>query len=87
MSRVWWWDYSSEDLENMEYSFISIPPRPTQTRIVSTYEKKVKFATLFEGNQKTPFSIATTARFWGERNSFPWIAPLYPRYVPYIADC
>ena len=31
-----------------------------------------------EGDQKVPFSIATTPRCRGGRYSFPWIAPLYP---------
>ena len=48
---------------------------------------KVELATVVEGDQKAPFSIATTPRCWGGRYSFPWIAPLYPRYVSYIAEC
>ena len=44
-------------------------------------------ANVVEGNQKAPFSIATTPRCRGRYYSFPWIAPLYPRYVPYIAEC
>ena len=39
---------------------------------------KVKLAAVVEGNQKAPFSIATTSRCSGGRNSFPWIALLYP---------
>ena len=49
--------------------------------------KYVKLASVVEGDQKAPFSIATTLRCKGGRYSFPWIAPLYPRYVPYIAEC
>ena len=37
---------------------------------------KVKSATGIEGDQKAPFSIATTPRCRRERYSFPWIAPL-----------
>ena len=48
---------------------------------------KVKLATVVEGNQKASFLIATTPRYGGGHNSFPWIVPLYPRYVPYIAEC
>ena len=48
---------------------------------------KVKLATVIEGNQKAPFSIATTQRCKGGHYSFPRIAPLYPWYVPYIAEC
>ena len=45
-----------------------------------------KLATVVEGYQKAPFPIATTPkRRWGH-NSFPLIAPLYPWYVPYIAE-
>ena len=31
---------------------------------------------IVEGNLKVPFSIVTTPRCWGGRNSFPWIAAL-----------
>ena len=44
-----------------------------------------KLATVVEGDQKAPFSIATALRCVGGRYSFPWIAPLYFWYVPYIA--
>ena len=37
-----------------------------------------KLATVVEGNQKVPFSVATAQRCRGGRYSFPWIAPLYP---------
>ena len=50
-----------------------------------TYE--VLLVTIVKGDQKAPFSIATTLRCRGECYSFPWIAPLYPRYIPYIAEC
>ena len=39
------------------------------------------------GNLKAPFSIATTPKYRGGHYSFPRITPLYPRYVPYIAEC
>ena len=39
---------------------------------------KVKLVTVVEGDQKAPFSIATTPRCKGGRYSFPRIAPLYP---------
>ena len=42
-------------------------------------------ATVVEGNQKAPFSIASTLRCKGGRYSFSWISPFYPWYVPYIA--
>ena len=48
---------------------------------------KVKLATVIEGDQKAPFSIATTPRCRGGRYSFPWIATLYSWYVPNIAEC
>ena len=31
---------------------------------------------IVESDPKTPYSIATTSRFWGEHYFFPWIAPL-----------
>ena len=40
-----------------------------------------------EGDQKPPFVIAATPMSKGGRYSFPWIAPLYPWYIPYIAEC
>ena len=40
-------------------------------------------ATLVEGNPMIGFSIATTPRCKGGRNSIPWIVPLYPRSLPY----
>ena len=43
--------------------------------------------TIVEGDQKAPFSIATTTRCRGERYFFLWIAPLYPWYIPNIAEC
>ena len=46
-----------------------------------------KLATVVESDQKDPFSIATTPRCRGGRYSFPWIAPLHPWYVAYIAEC
>ena len=49
--------------------------------------KKVNLATVVEGDKKAPFSIATTPKCREGRYSFPWIAPLYPWYVPYIAEC
>ena len=48
---------------------------------------KVKLVTLIEGDLKAPFSIATTPKCRGELYSFPRIAPLYPWYVPYNAEC
>ena len=45
---------------------------------VWVYIKKIKLATLVDGDPKAPFSIATAPRCRGECYSFPWIAPLYP---------
>ena len=39
---------------------------------------KVRLATLVEGDQKAPFSIATIPRYMGRRYSIPWSAPFYP---------
>ena len=46
----------------------------------------IKLATLVEGNTKAPFSIATTPRCRGGRYSIPWIAPVYPWSLHYIAE-
>ena len=45
-----------------------------------------KLVTVVEGDPKDPFSIASTQRSKGGRNSFPWIAPLYTSSVPYNAE-
>ena len=42
-----------------------------------SYEHRVKLATLVKGDMKVPFSIATTLRCRGGRNSISWIDPLY----------
>ena len=39
------------------------------------------------GDLKAPYLIATTPRCMGGCYSFPWIVPLYPRYIPYNAEC
>ena len=49
--------------------------------------KSKKLATVVEGDEKAPFLLATTPRCRGGRYSFPWIAPLYPWYIPYITEC
>ena len=46
-----------------------------------------KLVTVVEGEQKSPFSIATTPRCSGGSYSFPRIVPLYPWCLPYIAAC
>ena len=43
--------------------------------------------TLIEGDQKAPFSIATTPGCRGGRYSFPRIKPLYPLSEPYNTEC
>ena len=48
----------------------------THTHIYIYIYIKVKLATVVEGYQNAPFSIATTPRYRGGRYSFPWIAPL-----------
>ena len=58
-----------------------------QNKTAKHKSKKVKLATLVEGDLKAPFSIATTPRCRGGCYSFPWIAPLYPWSLPYNADC
>ena len=47
----------------------------------------IKLATVVEGGQNAPFSIATTPRCSGGSYSIPSIAPLYPWYIPYFAEC
>ena len=46
--------------------------------------KNRKMATVIEIDPKTPFSIASTTRCRGGRYFIPWIAPLYPWFVPFI---
>ena len=75
------------------YRFLHIQ---SHIRIVSIYlyihkykssKVKVNLATIVEGDQKAPFSIATTLRCRGGHYIFPCIAPFYSWYVPYIAEC
>ena len=47
----------------------------------------VNLGTAVEGNPKNPFSIATKLRWRGGRDSFLWIALLYPWSLPYNAKC
>ena len=47
----------------------------------------VRWPTVVEGDQKAPFSIATTRKCWEDRYFFPNIAPLYPWYVSYNTEC
>ena len=61
--------------------FMSAIKRKIRVPLISIYiyiSKKVKLATVVKGDQKAPFSKATTPRCRGGRNSFPWIGPLYP---------
>ena len=43
---------------------------------------KAKLVTVVEGDPKAPFSIATTPKCKGGRNSIPWIAPPNPWSLP-----
>ena len=56
-------------------------------RPIIYFDRFLQIPTVVEGDQKAPFSTATTLRCKGERCSFPWIAPLYPWYIPYIPEC
>ena len=51
---------------------------PTPIKTVFHISKKVKLATLVDGNPNANFSIATTLRCGEGPDSFPWIAQLYP---------
>ena len=44
-------------------------------------------ATIVEGDSKALFSIASTPRCRLVRYSFPWIAPLYPCFLLFNAEC
>ena len=50
---------------------------------VSISRISVNLATIVGDDPKAPFSIATAQRCRKWRSTFPWIAPLYPWYVPY----
>ena len=71
-------------LNNLQRLICHKPKQPTNQ---SKNYSKVKLATIVEGDQKAPLSIATTPRCRGGHYSFPWIAPLYPSYVSYISEC
>ena len=63
---------------------IIITDHQISARLPDLVIKKVKLAIVVQGDQKAPFSIATTPRCREGRYSFFWIAPLYPWYVTYI---
>ena len=71
--------------------FLSLPHngfKYTSLIIFDTYVKEDETNWIkVEGDQKAPFSIAATSISRGGRYTFPLIAPLYPWYVPYIAEC
>ena len=47
-------------------------------KVANKRMSKVKLVTVVESDLKAPFSVATTPRCRGGRDSFPGIAPLYP---------
>ena len=61
--------------------------RPEKKFMPNFFYLKVKLATIVEGDQKAPFSIASIPRCRGGCYSFPLIAPLYPWSLTYIAEC
>ena len=68
--------YKEDSALNNPQGLISHKTQPNQL-LYSVVLIKVKLATIVEGAQKAPFSIATTPRCRGGCYSFPWIAPLY----------
>ena len=44
----------------------------------ASIHSKAQLATIVEGDQNAPFSIATTLMCRGGCYSFPWIVPLHP---------
>ena len=67
------------------YLYLYIDTHKSFLLFIYIHEKKL--ATVVKGNQKSPFSIATTPMCKGGRYSFHWIAPLYPWFVTYISEC
>ena len=69
--------------------WLPLLPGPLWLRMVEKYSYSLGIldATIVEGNLTAPFSLATKMRGRRGRNSFLWIAPLYPWYVPYNAEC
>ena len=67
--------YSFEDkLDHEVFFYLNL----FSEKLFSNIIKLLKLSTVVEGNQKAPFSVATTLRCRGGHYSFPWIAPLYP---------
>ena len=86
----WWWNsFKIALLINHDFSSIVIKERVICifVRIPIAFRYKVKLSPLLEGDPKAPFSIATTPKCRRGHYSFPWIVPLYPCYVLYIAEC
>ena len=71
LSHRYWALFLSRNTEPYNYIYIYI----------------YKLAAVVEGDQNAPFSIVTTPMCREARNSFPWIAPFYPRSLPYSAEC
>ena len=99
LKKIKSWRYSKETVTGTDYAdylvFLANTPVIAWSLLYSPEPAaegigllvKVKLATVVESNLKAPFSIVTTPRCRGVRYSFPWIAPLYHRYVPYIVEC
>ena len=81
----WRWNHNTNSIKKKIYQFQI--DEFSEFKEVFLNGVKVMFVTIVEGDQKALFSIATTPRCRGGYYSFPWIAPLYPWYIPYIAEC
>ena len=82
------WNYTTLLISFVWYPVVS--QNNLQHRNIHTHTHThiyVKLAIVFKGNLRALYSIATTLRCRGGHYSFPWIAQLYPWYVPYDAEC
>ena len=83
----WWWWWCIVLHTKSIFSLKLFSSIRTVKHFVTSLTKQVRLLTVVEGDPKAPFSIATTPRRWGGPYSFPRIAPLYPWFLPYNAEC
>ena len=79
--RSWWNKYGIGYIVGRRNGDLSSNPGRGLSHSTNTLGKGMNYSPIsygVEGDQKAPFSIATTPRCWEGHYSFLWITPLYP---------
>ena len=71
--------------KNVHKSYLPCYKKEIQCTALN-YVSKSKLAPVVEGDQKAPFSVATTPRCRRGALFLPWIVSLYPWYISIIAE-